>query len=37
MRPVEFKAPGVIHRKPVHEPMQTGIVAVDTMIPIGRG
>ena len=36
-RPVEFKAPGVISRKPVHEPLQTGIVAVDTMIPIGRG
>ncbi len=36
-RPVEFKAPGVISRKPVHEPMQTGIVAVDSMIPIGRG
>lgn len=37
MRPVEFKAPGVIARKPVHEPMQTGILAVDSMIPIGRG
>ena len=37
VRPVEFKAPGVISRKPVHEPMQTGIIAVDTMIPIGRG
>ena len=36
-RPVEFKAPGVIHRKPVHEPMQTGIMAIDSMIPIGRG
>ena len=36
-RPVEFKAPGVISRKPVHEPMQTGIIAVDSMIPIGRG
>ena len=36
-RPVEFKAPGVIARKPVHEPMQTGILAVDSMIPIGRG
>ncbi len=36
-RPVEFKAPGVIHRKPVDEPMQTGILAVDSMIPIGRG
>jgi F-type H+-transporting ATPase subunit alpha len=36
-RPVEFKAPGVISRQPVHEPMQTGILAVDSMIPIGRG
>ena len=36
-RPVEFKAPGVISRKPVHQPMQTGILAVDSMIPIGRG
>ncbi|MBI5230873.1 MAG: F0F1 ATP synthase subunit alpha [Coriobacteriales bacterium] len=36
-RPVEFKAPGVIERKGVHEPMQTGIMAVDSMIPIGRG
>ena len=36
-RPVEFKAPGVHARKPVHEPMQTGILAVDSMIPIGRG
>ena len=36
-RPVEFKAPGVISRKPVHEPMQTGIMAIDSMIPIGRG
>ena len=36
-RPVEFKAPGFISRKPVHEPMQTGIIAVDSMIPIGRG
>ncbi len=37
MRPVEFKAPGVISRKPVHEPMQTGILAIDAMVPIGRG
>ena len=37
VRPVEFKAPGVIERKPVHEPMQTGIIAIDSMIPIGRG
>ena len=37
MRPVEFKAPGVIQRQPVEEPMQTGILASDSMIPIGRG
>jgi len=36
-RPVESPAPGVIHRKSVHEPMQTGIKAIDSMIPIGRG
>ncbi|MGZ5419774.1 MAG: F0F1 ATP synthase subunit alpha [Solirubrobacterales bacterium] len=36
-RPAEFKAPGVVHRKPVEEPMQTGLKAVDSMIPIGRG
>lgn len=37
MRPVEFKAPGVIARQPVSEPVQTGILAIDSMIPIGRG
>ncbi|MBE0476173.1 MAG: F0F1 ATP synthase subunit alpha [Coriobacteriia bacterium] len=36
-RPVEFRAPGVVERKPVHEPIQTGIMAIDSMIPIGRG
>jgi F-type H+-transporting ATPase subunit alpha len=36
-RPVEFKAPGIIARQPVKEPMQTGIMAIDSMIPIGRG
>jgi F-type H+/Na+-transporting ATPase subunit alpha len=36
-RPVEIKAPGIIARKSVHEPMQTGIKAIDAMIPIGRG
>ena len=36
-RPVEFKAPGVHERQPVEESMQTGILAVDSMIPIGRG
>ncbi|WKS95869.1 F0F1 ATP synthase subunit alpha [Riemerella columbina] len=35
--PLERKAPGVIFRQPVNEPLQTGIVAVDSMIPIGRG
>jgi len=35
--PIERKAPGVIFRQPVHEPMQTGIKAIDSMIPIGRG
>jgi F-type H+-transporting ATPase subunit alpha len=36
-RPLEFKAPGVVARQPVNEPVQTGIMAVDAMIPIGRG
>ncbi len=36
-RPAEFKAPGVVKRQPVTEPMQTGLKAVDSMIPIGRG
>lgn len=36
-RPVESVAPGVMARKSVHEPMQTGIKAIDSMIPIGRG
>ena len=35
--PIERKAPGVIYRQPVDEPMQTGIKAIDAMIPIGRG
>jgi F-type H+-transporting ATPase subunit alpha len=35
--PLERKAPGVIFRQPVNEPMQTGIKAIDSMIPIGRG
>ena len=35
--PIERKAPGVIYRQPVNEPLQTGIKAVDAMIPIGRG
>ncbi len=36
-RVVELKAPGIVYRKSVHEPMQTGIKAIDSMIPIGRG
>lgn len=35
--PIERKAPGVIYRQPVNEPLQTGIKAIDAMIPIGRG
>ena len=35
--PLERKAPGVIYRQPVTEPLQTGIKAIDAMIPIGRG
>ena len=36
-RPVEVKAPGIISRKSVHEPMQTGLKSIDSMVPIGRG
>jgi F-type H+-transporting ATPase subunit alpha len=36
-RPIEFKAPSVVDRQPVKEPLQTGIKAIDSMIPIGRG
>ena len=36
-RPVEYRAPGVIERQGVNEPVQTGILAIDSMIPIGRG
>jgi F-type H+-transporting ATPase subunit alpha len=36
-RRVEIQAPGIMGRKPVHEPLQTGIKAIDAMIPIGRG
>jgi len=35
--PIERKAPGVVFRQPVYEPLQTGIKAIDSMIPIGRG
>src|SRR5689334_17028166 len=37
VRPMEFKAPGVVDRQPVSEPVQTGIKSIDSMIPIGRG
>ncbi len=37
LRPIEHKAEGVIHRRPVSVPLQTGIKAIDAMIPIGRG
>ncbi|MGH7549670.1 MAG: F0F1 ATP synthase subunit alpha, partial [Gemmatimonadota bacterium] len=36
-RPIEFQAPGIVDRQPVKEPLQTGLKAVDSMIPIGRG
>jgi F-type H+-transporting ATPase subunit alpha len=36
-RRIEIKAPGIVQRQPVHEPLQTGIKAIDAMIPIGRG
>ena len=36
-RPLEFKAPGIVERQPVNEPMQTGLKAIDSMIPVGRG
>jgi len=36
-RPLEFKAPGISARQPVNQPLQTGLKAVDSMIPIGRG
>ena len=37
LMPLERKAPGVVYRQPVNEPLQTGIKAIDSMIPIGRG
>ena len=36
-RPIEFKAPGIMDRQPVCEPVQTGLMAIDAMVPIGRG
>jgi len=36
-RPLEYKAPGIAQRQPVNEPLQTGIKAIDAMMPIGRG
>jgi len=35
--PIERRAPGVIYRQPVNEPLQTGVKAIDSMIPVGRG
>jgi len=35
--PIEIKAPGIVTRKSVHEPMQTGVKCVDSLVPIGRG
>ena len=35
--PIEFKAPGIMERQPVCEPVQTGLLAIDAMVPIGRG
>ncbi len=37
MRRIELKAPGIVKRKSVHEPMQTGIKALDALVPVGRG
>ena len=37
IRPIEVKAPGIIERKNVHEPLQTGIKVIDALTPIGRG
>ena len=36
-RPIESPAPGVVHRKSVHEPLQTGLKSIDSLVPIGRG
>lgn len=36
-RPIEFKAPGIMARMPVCEPVQSGLIAIDAMIPVGRG
>ena len=36
-RPIEYKAPGIMERQPVCEPVQTGLLAIDAMVPIGRG
>ena len=37
MRRIEVKAPGIVKRKSVHEPLQTGLKAIDAMVPVGRG
>ena len=36
-RPIESQAPGVVHRKSVHQPLQTGLKSIDSLVPIGRG
>ena len=36
-RPIEFKAPGIMQRQPVCQPVQTGLMAIDAMVPVGRG
>ena len=36
-RPIEYKAPGIMERQPVCEPVQTGLLAIDAMVPVGRG
>ncbi len=36
-RPLEYKAPGIVQRQPVNEPLMTGLKAIDSMIPVGRG
>ena len=36
-RPIERRAPGILDRQPIHVPMQTGLMAIDSMVPIGRG
>ena len=37
MRPIEHRAPGILERQPIHVPLQTGLMTIDSMVPIGRG